>query len=97
MDYAAQAILDTTFSEGCLPFAINLVHPYPIPWSRVIEAVQSALVKIVGLDPVKIPVIPFSRWVGNLSSKLGDSIPEHMKNIVRCQFLNFNWYSPNVS
>ena len=81
MDYAAQAVLDVALSEKCLPFAINIVHPHPIQWSRIIEGVQSALAKIVGVDPVKIPVIPFSHWVDNLSSK--DATPEHMKNIVR--------------
>lgn len=97
MDSAAKAILGIAFSKEYPPFAINLVHPHPIPWSRVIEAVQSALVGIVGLDPVEIPVIPFSRWVGDLFSKSKDAIPEELEKIVRCRFINVNGYLSDTS
>ncbi|KAJ3918426.1 acetyl-CoA synthetase-like protein [Lentinula edodes] len=63
MDAVADAIVDVGLSSpGSLPFAVNLVHPNPVPWSQMILNVQMAVIKSKQLKADALPVVPFHTW-----------------------------------
>ncbi|KAF5392669.1 hypothetical protein D9757_000930 [Collybiopsis confluens] len=65
MDAIAQAIIDValTKEEDALPLAINLVHPRPVHWTTVMEAIRASLISCKQLPPEALPLVPFHEWV----------------------------------
>ncbi len=62
MDAVAQCIVDVVLSEKQSPFALNIVHPRPIPWTKIIGSISDALCarSLVGQ---KLPFVSLGKWV----------------------------------
>ncbi|KNZ79425.1 L-aminoadipate-semialdehyde dehydrogenase large subunit [Termitomyces sp. J132] len=65
MHTVSKAILDVAFSSEKFPVAINLVHPRPLQWSEVIDALKVALVE----DGFPLRVVPFQEWFSSLEKR----------------------------
>ncbi|KXN81584.1 L-aminoadipate-semialdehyde dehydrogenase large subunit [Leucoagaricus sp. SymC.cos] len=89
MDKAAQSILDLCFTKEKIPFAVNLMHPRPVAWNQVIEAIQGALVDLLGIDPASLLMIPLPEWIEQLSAKAKDSTPDDLKKIPAIKLIEF--------
>ncbi|KAJ4474509.1 acetyl-CoA synthetase-like protein [Lentinula aciculospora] len=65
MDSVADAIVDVGLSSDSspAPLAVNLVHPYPIPWSEMIQDIQKNVIKVKQLEADALPVLPFRTWL----------------------------------
>ncbi|KAJ7656957.1 putative aminoadipate reductase [Mycena polygramma] len=76
----SHAIVDAALSTEKPPFAINLVHPRPIPWDRVMSAIAR---------DAQLPLIPFPEWVGQLQARSAAATPEDLENIPAIKLLDF--------
>ena len=68
MDALADIILDFALADWNmeLPFAVNIVHPRPVPWTEISRYMRNALLehgKRVDLKPASWPA-----WLGELQS-----------------------------
>jgi hypothetical protein len=69
----SRCIVDVALSAEKPPFAINLVHPRPIPWDFVMSAMAAT---------VQLPLIPFPDWVGQLQARSAKATAEDIAKIV---------------
>ncbi|KIK64020.1 hypothetical protein GYMLUDRAFT_40242 [Collybiopsis luxurians FD-317 M1] len=66
MDAISEAISDVAFTTENLPLVVNLVHPYPVAWKSMIEAVRKAIIAAKGLDSGALPLLPLQEWANLL-------------------------------
>ncbi|KAJ4474501.1 acetyl-CoA synthetase-like protein [Lentinula aciculospora] len=67
MDAISDAILDVAFTPQDLPLVVNLVHPFPVSWTSVMEAIRKTLITAKNLDDSNaLPLVPLSNWVAAL-------------------------------
>ncbi|KAJ7625826.1 putative nonribosomal peptide synthetase, partial [Roridomyces roridus] len=64
------AIVDTALTTTTPPFAINLVHPHPVPWDLVMSSMA---------DFVKLPLKPFAEWVQNIRDLVPNATAEDLE------------------
>ncbi|KAJ7731236.1 putative aminoadipate reductase [Mycena metata] len=76
----SQAIVDAALSVEKPPFAINLIHPRPIPWDDVI----STMARIV-----RLPLVPFADWVKQLEDRSVGATAADIENIPGIKLLDF--------
>ncbi|KAJ6514497.1 putative aminoadipate reductase [Mycena vitilis] len=76
----SQAIVDAALSTEKPPFAINLVHPRPVPWDRVMQALA---------NDARLPLIPFPVWVKQLQVRAAAATAEDFDNIPGIKLLDF--------
>ncbi|KAJ7622608.1 putative aminoadipate reductase [Mycena polygramma] len=76
----SQAIVDAALSTEKPPFAINLVHPRPVPWDHVMQAVA---------NDARLPLIPFPDWVKQLQVRAAAATAEDFDNIPGIKLLDF--------
>ncbi|KAJ6487136.1 putative aminoadipate reductase [Mycena vitilis] len=76
----SQAIVDAALSTGKPPFAINLVHPRPVSWDRVMSAIAR---------DASLPLVPFPEWVEQLQIRSVAATTEDLENIPALKFLDF--------
>ncbi|KAJ6578491.1 acetyl-CoA synthetase-like protein [Mycena capillaripes] len=76
----SSCIVDVALSTEKPPFAINLVHPRPIPWDVVMSAMA---------DTVQLPLIPFPDWVGQLQARSAKATAEDIAKIPAIKLLDF--------
>ncbi|GAW08556.1 Linear gramicidin synthase subunit D [Lentinula edodes] len=62
MDAVAEAILDVAFAKEHAPLTINLVHPHPVTWNSVMEAIRVSLISAKGLSSKALRLVPFNEW-----------------------------------
>ncbi|KAJ7604122.1 putative aminoadipate reductase [Roridomyces roridus] len=74
------AIVDAALTTTTPPFAINLVHPRPIPWDLVMSSMA---------DSVKVPLKPFAEWVQDIRDRLPNATAEDLENIPGLKLLDF--------
>ncbi|KAJ4469195.1 putative aminoadipate reductase [Lentinula aciculospora] len=70
LDAIAEGILDVAFTKDDPPVAINLVHPQPVSWTTVMEAIRAFLISVKGLPSDALPLVPFRNWVQALGDKV---------------------------
>ncbi|CAA7263094.1 unnamed protein product [Cyclocybe aegerita] len=72
MDAASRAILDIALTPERPPLALNAVHPRPVLWQDIMQAIAKEIPPRDGVDG--IPFVPFSQWVERLEerAKYGD-------------------------
>ncbi|KAJ7486758.1 putative aminoadipate reductase [Mycena latifolia] len=75
----ARAIVDAALSAES-PFAINLVHPRPVPW----DTLMSSMARIA-----RRPLIPFPDWVRQLQARSLRATAEDLDNIPAIKLLEF--------
>ncbi|KAJ3786717.1 acetyl-CoA synthetase-like protein [Lentinula aff. detonsa] len=66
MDAVSDAILDVALTPEDLPLVVNLVHPFPVSWTFIMEAVRRVLISVKNLDSNALSLIPLSKWVAAL-------------------------------
>ncbi|KAJ6487165.1 putative aminoadipate reductase [Mycena vitilis] len=76
----SQAVVDAVLSTERPSFAINLVHPRPVPWDRVMSAIAR---------DAQLPLVPFPEWVEQLQVRSVAATPEDLENIPALKFLDF--------
>ncbi|KAJ6449036.1 hypothetical protein C8R47DRAFT_1265595 [Mycena vitilis] len=76
----SHAIVDTALSTEKPPFAINLVHPRPVPWDRVMSAIAG---------DAQLPLVSFPEWVQQLQARSTAATPEDLENIPAIKLLDF--------
>ncbi|KAJ7615659.1 putative aminoadipate reductase [Mycena polygramma] len=76
----SQAIVDAALSTEKPPFAINLVHPRPVPWDRVMSAIAR---------DAQLPLVPLTEWVEQLQVRSVAATTEDLENIPALKFLDF--------
>lgn len=81
MDVVSQAITDVALAELPPTIALNIVHPRPSSWSTIIGFIADALFH-AGINPERLPVLPFTEWFGQLEQRADHANIEDMANIV---------------
>ncbi|KAF7347147.1 Acetyl-CoA synthetase-like protein [Mycena venus] len=76
----SHTIVDAALSPERPPFAINLVHPRPVPWDLVMSAMAST---------VELPLIPFADWVQQLQIRSTRATAEDIGRIPGLKLLDF--------
>ncbi|KII84556.1 hypothetical protein PLICRDRAFT_117723 [Plicaturopsis crispa FD-325 SS-3] len=83
----AEAILDITFSESTPPPALNLVHPRPVEWHFIINAIGQALSK--ELDVATLPLVPFEQWFATLTTRADNATEKDIQQVPAIKLLEF--------
>ncbi|KAJ7683142.1 putative aminoadipate reductase [Mycena rosella] len=76
----AGTIVDAALNTENSPFAINLVHPRPVPWDALMSSMARAAQR---------PLIPFADWVHQLETRSAHATAEDMENIPGIKLLDF--------
>ncbi|KAJ7622628.1 putative aminoadipate reductase [Mycena polygramma] len=76
----SQALVDAALSTEKPPFAVNLVHPRPIPWDRVMQAVA---------NDAQLPLIPFPDWIQQLQVRSAAATAEDFETVPGLKLLDF--------
>ncbi|KAJ6558269.1 acetyl-CoA synthetase-like protein [Mycena capillaripes] len=76
----SHTVVDAALSAEKPPFAINLVHPRPVPWDLVMSAIAST---------AQLPVVPFPEWVQQLQVRSVGATAENIENIPGIKLLDF--------
>ncbi|KIK55489.1 hypothetical protein GYMLUDRAFT_99487 [Collybiopsis luxurians FD-317 M1] len=80
VDAIAEAILDVAFAKEYAPLAINVVHPYPVSWTSVMQAVLESLISQKRLPPGSLRLVPFQTWVATLEKYAASASADKMAN-----------------
>ncbi|KAG6896169.1 putative NRPS-like protein biosynthetic cluster, partial [Termitomyces sp. T32_za158] len=84
MHAVSKTILDIAFSADKLPEAINLVHPRPVQWNGVIDALRAILDKD---GPLR--VVPFQEWFSLLEKRATNANDADIQAIPAVKLLEF--------
>ncbi|KAF8215565.1 acetyl-CoA synthetase-like protein [Mycena galopus ATCC 62051] len=78
----SRIIVDAVLSTEKLPFAVNLVHPRPVPWDFMMSTMAAT---------VELPLIPVSDWVRQLedSSAQAKTDSDDIERIPGIKLLDF--------
>lgn len=80
MDAVAQLCSDLVFTTNAPPRLVNVVHPDPVTWRHVFEAINSSL-------DADLPFVPMAQWLGKLEALAGDlGSQKHLDKVVRNDF-----------
>jgi hypothetical protein len=81
-DAVSQTILDVAFGKDAPERALNLVHPKPMSWHNIMEAVSDNLVES-GITKDHLPLINLEEWFSRLQEASVGTNNEILKRIVR--------------
>ena len=84
MNKTALVVLDAVFSPDSPPAVLNVVHPRPVTWHKMMENLATSL--SAATPQRKFELVPFSDWISQLE-ELGSTLSvEGAKDIVsvRC-------------
>ncbi|KAJ6457360.1 putative aminoadipate reductase [Mycena sanguinolenta] len=76
----SRAIVDVALKPEKPPFAINLVHPRPIPWNLVMSTMANT---------AQLPLIPFTDWVQQLQDRSLGATAEEIADLPGIMLLDF--------
>ncbi|KAJ7052223.1 hypothetical protein C8F01DRAFT_998359, partial [Mycena amicta] len=76
----SQAIVDVALTEDEQPFAVNLVHPRPVPW----DALMGAMAQVA-----QLPLVPITQWVEQVDRRAKNASAEDMEKIPAIKLLDF--------
>ncbi|KAJ7609797.1 hypothetical protein DFH06DRAFT_1246824, partial [Mycena polygramma] len=76
----SQTIVDAALSMEKPPFAINLVHPRPVPWDTVMAAVAAE---------AQLPMVPFPDWVQQVRGRSVGATIDDIGKIPSIKLLDF--------
>lgn len=65
MDAVARAVVDITLNTKPLPELLNLVHPRPVPWRQIMDAINDEL-------DLHLPLVPFADWVSRVKARASE-------------------------
>ncbi|KAJ7496484.1 putative aminoadipate reductase, partial [Mycena latifolia] len=76
----ARTIVDAALGVERPPFAINLVHPRPVPWDTIMSSMACIAQR---------SLIPFADWVRQLETRSTRATAEDIENIPGIKLLDF--------
>ncbi|KAF7340998.1 Acetyl-CoA synthetase-like protein [Mycena sanguinolenta] len=76
----SQTIVDVALKPEKPPFAVNLVHPCPIPWNIVMSTMAST---------AQLPLIPFADWVQQLQDRSSGATAADIADLPGVVLLDF--------
>ncbi|KAJ7666493.1 hypothetical protein B0H14DRAFT_3539386 [Mycena olivaceomarginata] len=76
----SHTIIDAVLRVERLLFAVNLVHPPPVPWDFIISTMAST---------VQLPLGPFADWVQQLQARSARAAVEDIERIPGIKLLDF--------
>ena len=78
MTTVAESVRDVVLSvtKNPDPLLVNFVHPRPVSWKTVFQAISDAL-------PQKLPLVPFSDWLAKVDEAAKDATASDIDKIVR--------------
>ncbi|KAF7798255.1 hypothetical protein EIP86_009472 [Pleurotus ostreatoroseus] len=82
VDAVASCFVDFMFSVNTLPPLANLLHPRPIDWRIIVDALAEEL-------QTSLPLISLDDWLSKISALADNATPEEMKKIPAIKLLNF--------
>ncbi|KAJ3557049.1 hypothetical protein NM688_g1689 [Phlebia brevispora] len=82
VDAVAGSFVDLMFSPRKLPVLVNLVHPRPVTWQQLVDAIGEEL-------HVPISVLPMAEWLEKLEILAEDADPEVMDKVPAIKLLGF--------
>jgi thioester reductase-like protein len=81
-DAVCQAIIDVAFAEATPDRALNLVHPRPVPWQKLMGHVADAL-GAEGVCAQRLPLVPMGEWRAKLADASASAGDAELQRIVR--------------
>ncbi|KAF8215557.1 male sterility protein-domain-containing protein, partial [Mycena galopus ATCC 62051] len=76
----SNTIVDVALSGEKPPFAVNLVHPRPVPWDFIVSTMASM---------VQLPLVPFADWVKQLETRAAGATADDLEKIPGIKLLDF--------
>ena len=70
---------DLVISEQPLPAVTNVVHPHPVPWSAIADALSKQL---------SLPIVPYKQWLRAVEAVSTQGGVEDFERVVRTFFLS---------
>jgi thioester reductase-like protein len=85
-DAVARTILDVAAlsAERIPERALNVVHPHPVRWSKIMEELASALVQ-AGVVNERLPAVPYGDWYIKLQAVAEGASEVIINRIVSCR------------
>ena len=59
MDALSSAVVDVILTTGPLPRLLNVIHPHPVAWRDIFNAINKA-------SGASLPFVPYSEWLTRL-------------------------------
>ncbi|KII85651.1 hypothetical protein PLICRDRAFT_44986 [Plicaturopsis crispa FD-325 SS-3] len=87
MPVVSQGVLDVIFSTTRPPAATNLVHPKPVEWRLLINAIGQALSDEIQI--AALPLVPFASWFSKLEERAKNASEEDIQRIPAIKLLEF--------
>ncbi|KAF8129526.1 acetyl-CoA synthetase-like protein [Boletus edulis] len=86
----AAAIMETAFSKGTPPPALNIVNPRSAPWAQIIAFVRRSIIKRKALTGENVlPIVPFGEWFSLLERKAENASEDDLVKIPAIKLLEF--------
>ena len=83
MDAVAGLTVDLLFSDLNPPL-VNVVHPKPVAWRKIMNDFNTAL-------GTKLPLVPIDEWLGRLEALASDlGSQTHLEKVVSRMSLDFH-------
>ncbi|KAJ7633420.1 acetyl-CoA synthetase-like protein [Mycena polygramma] len=79
-EVVSRTIVDAALRVEKPPFAVNLVHPRPVSWDRIMSSMA---------DTVQLPLIPFADWVQQLELRSAHATAKDIEDIPGIKLLDF--------
>ncbi|KAF8215632.1 putative nonribosomal peptide synthetase [Mycena galopus ATCC 62051] len=76
----SRTIVDAALNVERPPFAVNLVHPRPVPWDFIMSAMANT---------VQLPLVSFADWVRQLQDLSTQATAEDIQRIPGIKLLDF--------
>ncbi|KAJ7099035.1 putative aminoadipate reductase [Mycena crocata] len=75
-----RTIVDVALRKEDTPFAINLVHPRPVPWNVLMSGMA---------DTAKLSLVPFADWIHQLEQRAAHATAEDIERIPGIKLVDF--------
>jgi hypothetical protein len=83
MTAVSDCIMDVLFIQERPPLVLNVVHPKPVEWTKVVSCIREALVSTRCIaKETDLDIIPFSEWFSKLETSAQQANTDTLKDIV---------------
>jgi thioester reductase-like protein len=78
----SDCIIEVMFRQDQPPLALNVVHPKPVAWTKMITDIREALLYAGCIGETEMTIIPFSEWFSKLETAARQADANTMRDIV---------------
>ncbi|THG96855.1 hypothetical protein EW026_g5054 [Hermanssonia centrifuga] len=82
VDVVARATVDLLFSKSELPTLVNMIHPRPVAWEDIINAINQSI-------GTTLSVVSLDEWVDALELLSSSATPQDLTNIPAVKLIEF--------